>query len=380
MTMLTPTADSLPGALPFSLAAIPGLPDETALARLAGEFFRALPGGEASSSPLAPGIKRPGHRRAGAGVAALRRALGRPGAGRSGACRAGVRRARSLCRRVADDRPDQRPRGCTGVAVLLPPKQRRSRQPTRHRQRVRTITSSPTPSNCRARSPCAACSMNSPANARCRRQRRPAPGHSGYYFLDQPASVQRRPMSGASRPSTCRLYAATSRSSPNASMASRWSGSTMRRRRKSRRRSSIDWCSSTSTKTPTSTVPPTNWRRARPMPTKPLAARWRASRREFGRGDHFRARRHRGHQPGSQDLGQAEHRRRRRNRRLAARTPRQHRPLAATRRRKRGPESGSSRSTTRARFCSRNTSDCSTTARSWWLSARSPMPWAPSRR
>ena len=29
--MLTPTADSLPGALPFSVAAIPGLPDETAL-------------------------------------------------------------------------------------------------------------------------------------------------------------------------------------------------------------------------------------------------------------------------------------------------------------------------------------------------------------
>ena len=55
MTMLIPTADSLPGALPFSLAAIPGLPDEAALARLAGELFRALPGSEASSSPSLPG-------------------------------------------------------------------------------------------------------------------------------------------------------------------------------------------------------------------------------------------------------------------------------------------------------------------------------------
>ncbi len=56
MTMLTPTADSLGGALPFSLAAIPGLPDETVLARLAGELFRALPGSGASSSPSAPGV------------------------------------------------------------------------------------------------------------------------------------------------------------------------------------------------------------------------------------------------------------------------------------------------------------------------------------
>lgn len=56
MTMLTPTADSLPGALPSSLAAIPVLPDEAALARLAGELFRALPGSEASFSPSAPGI------------------------------------------------------------------------------------------------------------------------------------------------------------------------------------------------------------------------------------------------------------------------------------------------------------------------------------
>ena len=56
MTMLTPTADSRPGALPSSLAAIPGLPDETSLARLAGELFRALPGSEASSSPLLPGF------------------------------------------------------------------------------------------------------------------------------------------------------------------------------------------------------------------------------------------------------------------------------------------------------------------------------------
>ncbi len=55
MTMLTPTADSLPGALPFNLGAIPGLPDESALARLAGELFRALPGSEARSSPSAPG-------------------------------------------------------------------------------------------------------------------------------------------------------------------------------------------------------------------------------------------------------------------------------------------------------------------------------------
>ncbi len=56
MTMLTPIADSPAGALPFSLAAIPGLPDETALARLAGELFRALPGSEAPSSPSAPGV------------------------------------------------------------------------------------------------------------------------------------------------------------------------------------------------------------------------------------------------------------------------------------------------------------------------------------
>ncbi|MCM8613332.1 aminotransferase class V-fold PLP-dependent enzyme [Accumulibacter sp.] len=54
--MLTPTADSLPDALPFSVAAIPGLPDESALARLAGELFRALPGREAPSSPSAPAV------------------------------------------------------------------------------------------------------------------------------------------------------------------------------------------------------------------------------------------------------------------------------------------------------------------------------------
>jgi len=56
MTMLTPTADSLPGALPFSVAAIPGLPDEAVLARLAGQLFRALPGSEASSPPSAPAL------------------------------------------------------------------------------------------------------------------------------------------------------------------------------------------------------------------------------------------------------------------------------------------------------------------------------------
>jgi SufS family cysteine desulfurase len=112
--------------------------------------------------------------------------------------------------------------------------------------------------------------------ARCRRQRRcqrPATAATT-------SSTSRRrfhgPMRPASRPSTCRPYAATSRSSPSASMASRWSGSTMRRRRKSRRRSSIAWCSSTSTRTPTFTVPRTNWRRVRPTPTKPPAARWRA--------------------------------------------------------------------------------------------------------
>ena len=53
--MPTPTADSPIGALPFSLAAAGDLLDETALARLAGEFFRALPG-SASQSPPAPAV------------------------------------------------------------------------------------------------------------------------------------------------------------------------------------------------------------------------------------------------------------------------------------------------------------------------------------
>ena len=47
MNTLTPTAN--PSA---SAAAVPGLPDETTLARLAGEFFRALPGG--GESPTLP--------------------------------------------------------------------------------------------------------------------------------------------------------------------------------------------------------------------------------------------------------------------------------------------------------------------------------------
>ena len=40
MSILTPTSDPLPGASPVP----PGLPDESTLARLAGEFFAALPG------------------------------------------------------------------------------------------------------------------------------------------------------------------------------------------------------------------------------------------------------------------------------------------------------------------------------------------------
>jgi len=53
--MPTPTADSPTGALPFSLAAAGDLLHETALARLAGELFRALPGRE-SQSPAEPAV------------------------------------------------------------------------------------------------------------------------------------------------------------------------------------------------------------------------------------------------------------------------------------------------------------------------------------
>ncbi|MEF8755350.1 MAG: family 2A encapsulin nanocompartment cargo protein cysteine desulfurase [Accumulibacter sp.] len=71
MNMPTPTADSPIGALPFSLAAAGDLLDETALARLAGEFFRALPGSASQSSPapavndLAVGEPEPALQRAG---------------------------------------------------------------------------------------------------------------------------------------------------------------------------------------------------------------------------------------------------------------------------------------------------------------------------
>lgn len=56
MIMLTPTADSPPGGLPFSLATVSGLPDEAALARLAEDLFRALPGSEVAAWPSAPAV------------------------------------------------------------------------------------------------------------------------------------------------------------------------------------------------------------------------------------------------------------------------------------------------------------------------------------
>ena len=99
----------------------------------------------------------------------------------------------------------------------------------------------------------------------------------------------------------------------------------------------------------TSTAPRTSWRRAPPMPTRARARRCAASSAPLGGRDHLRARHHRGHQPGGQELGREEHRRGRRDHRHPPGAPRQHRALAAARPARRARSSASSRWTTRAR-------------------------------
>jgi hypothetical protein len=193
------------------------------------------------------------------------------------------------------------------------------RQHTRHRQhRSRTITSSPTPSNCRARPPCAACSMNSPANARCRRQRRHASARPRRLLLPRSAGVGPAGRCRIALPGL-RRAGGTPRL-PHPRRARQWQAAGLVRQCRDDAKAAGGH-RSTGAVLPARELqhPP-----CRPRTGGPLdgCLRGRAQqggalhRRGFRRGDHLRARRHRGHQPGRQDLGQAEHPRRRRDHRL----------------------------------------------------------------
>ena len=192
MTMLTPTADSLPGALPFSVAAIPGLPDEASLARLAGELFRALPGSEAPSSPSAPGVS---------GLA-----IGEPGPALQSVA------APSIGQPAVDAVPVPPEFGVPeAYAAALPMTAPLSApagvpgSPYYFLGEATALSSAHQAPTAVADNHVVAHPLELPGEVALRRlldelagERSlppaaplPAPGHSGYYFLDQPASVPR---------------------------------------------------------------------------------------------------------------------------------------------------------------------------------------------